>query len=297
VLRLHTSTYPATTSITLEIRGEACRGEILTDGRCVPLDRVGCVWLRRPGPPTVDQRVESSAVDFVVAQAKSFLDFLYTLLGDVWVGHPHRLRLAEVKPLQLLRAHSFGLQTPDTLITNDRSSLAAFCRRVPATRYAVKPIHLLGVNTAEGWRFPLTAAVQHVDTLPGVEFAPTILQPYIPKDFELRCVVIGNEIFAARIDSQTQADTTIDWRGGDARHEHYCLPGDVARASLKLVKSFGLNFASMDLVVTPDGDHVFLELNPNGQFMWLEYELGLPLSGKMADLLCSLFTCTEENVP
>jgi hypothetical protein len=51
--------------------------------------------------------------------------------------------------------------------------------------------------------------------------------------------------------------------------------------------SFGLNFASLDMIVTPDGEFVFLELNPNGQWLWLEYELGLPLVASMADLLTS----------
>jgi hypothetical protein len=55
----------------------------------------------------------------------------------------------------------------------------------------------------------------------------------------------------------------------------------------RLMDSFGLNFASLDMIVTPEGDFVFLELNPNGQWLWLELELGLPLVASMADLLTS----------
>jgi hypothetical protein len=58
--------------------------------------------------------------------------------------------------------------------------------------------------------------------------------------------------------------------------------------------SFGLNFASLDMIVTPDGEFVFLELNPNGQWLWLEYELGLPLVASMADLLTSNLPTAER---
>lgn len=71
------------------------------------------------------------------------------------------------------------------------------------------------------------------------------------------------------------------------RNEPYELPEPIATAAIELTHGFGLNYSSIDFIVTPQGDHVFLELNPNGQFLWLEFEAGLPLSSRMADLLCS----------
>ena len=37
-----------------------------------------------------------------------------------------------------------------------------------------------------------------------------------------------------------------------------------------LVSGYGLNFSAMDLIVTPDDRYVFLENNPNGQFIFVE---------------------------
>jgi hypothetical protein len=51
------------------------------------------------------------------------------------------------------------------------------------------------------------------------------------------------------------------------------------------MRSFEINFASIDMILTPDDEFVFLELNPNGQWLWLELELGLPLVASMVDLL------------
>src|SRR5581483_5197347 len=117
--------------------------------------------------------------------------------------------------------------------------------------------------------------------------APTIFQPYIEKAFELRCVIIGERILAAKIDSQATEATRTDWRAGEAEHEIFALPEKVKASIRRLMASFGLNFASLDMIVTPEGEFVFLELNPNGQWLWLELELGLPLVPSTADLLTS----------
>ena len=70
-----------------------------------------------------------------------------------------------------------------------------------------------------------------------------------------------------------------------ATYEPHDLPADIGAALLEVVRGFGLRFCSADLVLTPDGRYVFLDLNPNGQWLWLEIEAGLPLSAAMADLL------------
>jgi glutathione synthase/RimK-type ligase-like ATP-grasp enzyme len=82
----------------------------------------------------------------------------------------------------------------------------------------------------------------------------------------------------------------VDWRGGDPAHEIFTLPERVEASVHRLLDSFDLNFASLDMIVTPEGDYVFLELNPNGQWLWLEFELGLPLVSSMADLLTTNHT-------
>jgi glutathione synthase/RimK-type ligase-like ATP-grasp enzyme len=119
-----------------------------------------------------------------------------------------------------------------------------------------------------------------------------MFQPYVDKALELRCVVIGEHIFCASIDSQANELTRRDWRAGDWRgtelHQAvFALPDHVQAAIHRLMDSFDINFASMDMIVTPDGEFVFLELNPNGQWLWLELDLGLPLVASMADLLTS----------
>jgi len=109
-------------------------------------------------------------------------------------------------------------------------------------------------------------------------------------------VVVGREVFPVRIDSQRLENTRIDWRAAwsneltkdENRYEVYELPEHVTRSIYRLMDSFGIRFASMDLIVSPAGEVVFLDLNPNGQWLWLEKALGLPIASSLAEMLITL---------
>jgi glutathione synthase/RimK-type ligase-like ATP-grasp enzyme len=208
----------------------------------------------------------------------------------MWVGQPFRLRRAEVKALQLAEAGKAGLATPTTLISNEPDRAAEFVEALADTDCAVKPLIATRVDGEEGARLPLTTVLPRGHALDSVALSPNIFQPYIEKAYELRCVVMGDEIFTAKLDSQAHESTRKDWRAGavegeDVEYEVYDLPERVQAALHRLMRSFEINFASIDLIVTPDGEFVFLDLNPNGQWLWLQEELGLPLVAAMADLL------------
>jgi hypothetical protein len=151
----------------------------------------------------------------------------------------------------------------------------------------------------EGARLPLTTILPRGHALDSVALSPNVFQPYIEKAYELRCVVMGERIFTAKLDSQAHASTRTDWRAGDVedetvRHEVFDLPEPVQAGLHRLMRSFGINFASIDMIVTPQGEFVFLDLNPNGQWLWLEEELGLPLVAGMADLLTREYSPATE---
>jgi glutathione synthase/RimK-type ligase-like ATP-grasp enzyme len=113
---------------------------------------------------------------------------------------------------------------------------------------------------------------------------------------------MAEKIFAAKLNSQEHESTRTDWRagtpdGGDVEHEVFELPERVQAALHRMMRSFGLNFASIDMIVTPEGEFVFLDLNPNGQWLWLEEELGLPLVAGMADLLTTEYSPATIPAP
>ena len=288
IFRFQPEDFPHACSISIDIRDGCIEGEIQTAHHRVAFDEICAAWFRRSrnefaGPPNLtSERLDN----YVKAQSMATVIALCESLRTMWVGDPKRLRHAEIKALQLAEAARAGLTTPHTLISNDPTRAAAFVEGLgDTTECAIKPLIAVGVTDEHGYRLPFTTTLPAGHPLESVALAPNMFQPYIEKAFELRCVVIGDSIFCASINSQADDITRKDWRAGTREHAIFALPEDVAAAIRRLMASFGLNFASIDMIVTPAGEFVFLELNPNGQWLWLENELGLPLVASMADLL------------
>lgn len=296
VFRFHPEDFPHACSVSIELQDGRIGGELRNATGSVALTDIGAAWYRRARNLFEGKRLSLTAEtldNYVRAQSTATLAALCESLQTLWVGHPHRLRRAEVKALQLAKASAAGLNTPHTLISNSPAQVAAFVDGLGDRECALKPLMALGVSDADGYRLPLTTTLPAGHPLDSVATAPTIFQPYVDKEFELRCVVMGDRIFSAKLDSQASERTRTDWRAGAPRHEVFDLPEDVAEAIHRLMASFELNFASLDMIVTPEGDYVFLELNPNGQWLWLELELGLPLVAAMADLLTTNLTAAS----
>jgi hypothetical protein len=295
VFRFHTEDFPAGSQISISGAGTVWSAQIRTPLRSLHLQDVRAAWLRRPGAPVVDSALRPESREFAVQQARSTLTALYALIGDRWLSHPEAMRAADDKVTQLRRAAAAGLAVPDTLIGNDVDRVTGFHHgNVRSGRgTAVKSLWLrTPVSYDGGLRVPLTARWPQdaePDLVDTIGLTPAVFQEYVPKQREIRAVVIGGRVFAASVDSQSIPAARHDVRGAgkQAGYEPYDLPGDVRGALLEMVRGLGLRFCSADLVLTPDGRHVFLDLNPNGQWLWLELEAGLPLSAAMADLLAA----------
>jgi hypothetical protein len=294
VFRFHTEDFPADSQISISGAGSAWSAEIRTPLRSLHLQDVRAAWLRRPGDPVVAATLRPESREFAVRQARSTLTALYALIADRWLSPPESMRAAADKVLQMRRAVAAGLAVPDTLIGNDVDRAIEFHHgNVRLGRgTAVKSLWLREqVRYDGGLRLPLTTKWPddvEPDQVDTIRLAPTVFQEYVPKKREIRAVVIGGRVFAASVDSQLVPAARHDVRGiagKQARYEPYDLPEEVRSALLEMVRGLGLRFCSADLVLTPDGRHVFLDLNANGQWLWLELEAGLPLSAAMADVL------------
>ena len=201
------------------------------------------------------------------------------------------LRHAGNKQLQLQVARDVGLDTPRTLITNDPEAVQAFAG---AGEHGVvtKMLSSFAVLDEQGnEQVVFTTPIQSEDLedLDGLRLCPMTFQEQIPKRLELRTTVVGAQVFTASIDSQALGRAKIDWRREGTeladQWKAYSLPRDVEQKLLRLMDRFNLNYGAIDLIVTPDGRHVFLEVNPAGEFFWLELHPGFPISGALADVL------------
>src|SRR6266480_2695672 len=292
VFRFHPDDFPHACSISIDVQDGFIEREIVTSSRTVAFKDIYAAWYRRPQSLFAGSGSSLSMQlnNYIKGQSMLTLRTLCESLQTLWVCHPHKLQRADIKALQIAEASKAGLKTPRTLITNRPAKAAAFIDQLGGTECAIKPLHPAGVQNEEGYRLPLTTTLPKGHPLDSVALAPSIFQPYVSEAAELRCVVIGEKIFSAMIHSQANASTRKDWRAADCQLEPFSLPERVEASLLRLMDSFGINFASVDMILTPEGEFVFLELNPNGQWLWLEFELGLPLVANMADLLTKQYS-------
>lgn len=132
---------------------------------------------------------------------------------------------------------------------------------------------------------------------PDESFTQTasFIQNYVEKTYELRITVINQDIIACKIDSQAQDDDKgkIDWRQGydyNLKHEIVEIPERIRQFCLAFLEKMKLHFGCFDFIVTPKGEYVFLECNPNGQWLWIELETGYDISKVLAENLCKYET-------
>jgi hypothetical protein len=264
------------------------------DGEALDLADVTAVWYRRPSQPGIDDRITAPDHRRCVEEvSEALLLGLADMFADArWLpGTPRAVFAASNKVEQLAHATRVGLRPPRTLITNDPGELARFYEECNG-RLITKPVRALhGVYDADGsarafYARPLRRRDLH--NAAALRYAPMILQEYVPKRAELRVTVVGERVFAAEIDSQASRATQNDWRHYDVDRTSYRahdLPESVHRSCVRLVASYGLRYGALDLVLTPSGEYVFLELNPNGQWGFIEYLTGMPIADALADEL------------
>lgn len=117
-----------------------------------------------------------------------------------------------------------------------------------------------------------------------------LAQEYVDKDFELRITIVGEKIFTCAICSQEIEQTKIDWRNNNLeniKHGPYELPPDIKAKIFALMRRWHLSYGAIDMIVTPKGEYVFLEINPGGQWLWIEEMTGMPISQALAELLAN----------
>jgi MvdD family ATP-grasp ribosomal peptide maturase len=255
------------------------------------LREVTAIWHRRLNfgaglPHTLDKQLRHASLTETRAAAWGMLSSLEAFRMDAL---PH-IRHAENKQLQLQVARQLGLEIPRTLTSNDPAAVRAFAESCESGM-VTKMLSSFAVYEGGRELVVFTNPVQPEDLadLSGLSLCPMTFQEMIPKALELRTTVVGRRVMSASINSQSSQRAAHDWRRDGLRMiedwQPYELPREVEEKILRLMDYFVLNYGAIDIIVTPDGRHVFLEVNPVGEFFWLERSPGLPIAESIADLL------------
>jgi glutathione synthase/RimK-type ligase-like ATP-grasp enzyme len=285
---------PATFPSEAQLTARYCDGQwstqIVGDGYELSLGDVISVWLRRPGMFRVNPNLTSGARRFAIQEAQIAIGGLLQTLDCLWVNRLERAVVAECKPLQLKYATAVGFEVPRSLITNDPDAAIAFFEECDGN-VVYKPLSTSYLQTEPGGSalniYTSIVEREHLELAGAISATACLFQEHVAKKTELRITLIGDEVFPVQIDSQHAPKSSVDWRRGyeHLRYRIYPLPRSVRSRCLELNKCLGLVFSTMDFIITPDDDLIFLEVNPSGEWAWLEVETGLPMTEAMTDLL------------
>jgi glutathione synthase/RimK-type ligase-like ATP-grasp enzyme len=254
----------------------------------VDLSTIKSVYLRRPEISIENNSLTAAETNFIKSELYYTLEGIYRILDKAkWVNNIFNIRNAENKIYQLLLAKSIGFNIPNSLISNISSKAFAFFVGNDES-CVIKPIKtgLIEAEKEEGVIFT-SKVIFNSNNIDRVQACPVYLQNLVEKEGDVRVVVVGEKIFAAFIHSQDYEEATIDWRKADfpLKHSLIELPPDIEEKCQLLLSKLDLNFGALDFVLDREGNFIFLEINPNGQWAWVERQLNLKISDEIANLL------------
>lgn len=286
VVRLDLADFPARGEITLDY---TAAGEpvytVRTPTAHARLDRCRAAWWRRVRPFTVDSGLGTLRDQtFAISETGQALHGLFHSLNCTWVNPPAQDTIAHHKPYQWEVARRMGLTLPRTLVTNQTGQARRFIQEMGVGRTVFKAF----IASADAWRETRLVRTEDLALLDTVRYAPVIFQEYVP-GADLRVTIVGDRVFAAEIDA-SQTGYPVDMRMvvHEARVRPVTLPSAITGCLLRFMRALGLVYGAIDLRRRAGGEYVFLEVNPAGQWLFVEERTELPITAEIAALLSRL---------
>jgi Glutathione synthase/Ribosomal protein S6 modification enzyme (glutaminyl transferase) len=243
------------------------------------ISEIDLIWWRRVNYP---QKLSSTITDpFHISLIHN--DCKAALLGlfmnefkGIWINDPSATRLAQNKLIQLRAAEHAGFLVPRTLVSNDPRKIREFCKELDY-QVVVKPVR--GAINCQLYARMLRE--EHLEFDDALKLSPAIYQEYIPGNKHLRVHCFGDDIYTVLIESKD-----LDWRENIDIPIHISDCGEAIKDLLRIVlRKLGLKMGVIDLKLSQTGTPVWLEINPQGQFLFAEGLSGLDLTSAFADFL------------
>lgn len=263
---------------------------IIIDGKTYNVNDFSGIWYMKPHLPR--ELINFEPVEyryFIQRQFKAMRVALWSIFQNKkWIDNPWSIQVAEDKLYQLYIATEIGFNVPDTLVTSDPDKVRSFYKKndkdIIVKQLSASPIlnKVLFTNRVDD---------NNLKLIDSVKIAPSIFQKRISKKYELRITVVGEKIFTAKIHSQADESTSLDWRvrpklnDFEVKMEKTDLPLEIKSKIKTFMDRLNLRFGCIDMIVDRKGEYVFLEINPNGQWYFVQLHTGAEIAKAIAHLL------------
>lgn len=291
-IRFDVDRYPLETSLTTSFQNNRWRILLDTGSAVHNLEDVTAVWYRRSfnlgkGLQTV---IDQEYLRATIEEVKRTLMGMLEGLNCFHMARHSVYRRLDSKEEQLKVAVRNGLLIPDTCISNKPEQVHAFIQKQErGVITKMQSSFAIYREAEEHVVFTNAVTVDHLQELNTLRYCPMVFQQQVEKKLELRVTIVGREIFAFSIDSQKVANAQVDWRKEGVNMvndwQPYTLPDEIQTKLLSFMDDYGLNYGAIDLILSPDDQYYFLEVNAAGEFFWLDRLCNHAISRQIAAVL------------
>ena len=287
------SDFPAKQAISFRINNNSVNVNVCNKNEPIEINGYDRGIVRRRREPILPDELNDTDRVFALRQACVVGDAIsyYMPNSGFWVNPPASKSASNNKALQLKTAVAVGLSVPETLISNNPTDAALFVAEHQRVIY--KPLSPAAwVTTGGDSHLTFTTIVTHEQILAAadaIEYAPCIFQKYINKKYEVRSVFMGKTCISAIITSENNK-IPVDWRVNYLSRDGLLidkieLPSEVKEKCFHLMNQLGIVFGSFDFCVDQNDEYFFLEVNPMGQFLWLDTNSHFPMLSMFCDFI------------
>lgn len=265
-----------TEEFTFSLTKNNVRRELSIGPRKLDLSRVEAVWYRRAIHPGPIATLSPSERAFVVGELRHLVMGLVLNPDVTWVNPIDKVSVAEHKIYQLQIAQKLGLRVPRTLVSRDPVELRNFAAGNKIGTICKPIFHGMFVDERSSYSIYTRRVTSDSIDVESVQYCPVLLQEEIARTSDVRVTFIGSKCFVADIKGDP---SLVDWRDPEFKVDFSAssLPAEIQEMCRAMLEKLGLIYGAFDFIRTPEGELVFLEVNPTGEWAWLEDRLGFPM--------------------
>jgi glutathione synthase/RimK-type ligase-like ATP-grasp enzyme len=255
------------------------------DSTVIDLEQVHCVFCRYALENTYhsEDLIEKLSINENIALLNGFL---LNVDKSKWINYPWVESQVEGKIFPLKIAKSIGLEIPEYIVSNNKNSIAEFCKSnkkyvikmLSDVNFAIQNNETKDIPDYTSYQAPFTSDFEIEKILnKKTDATPMLIQEKIIGEYEWRSVVVSNnEVFSTKIH---MSDEFTDSRLGRRNNELVdILPHSINQMLCVLIKKLDLKFCTFDLIEL-NNKFYLIDINPSGNWLWQEQEpLNLPIS-------------------
>lgn len=224
--------------------------------------------------------------DYLKAEISDLMEYVHYVFDEKCIGGYGKGKVNKLVVLD--KARSLGISIPKTLVVFNKQKLAEICAKDNYITKAISDTYVTESNHIGYTTYTESVKMDDLHYLNN-EIFPSLIQKEINKKIELRIFFWYGEIFTLAIFSQNDEQTKTDFRIYNKtkpnRFVPYKFPEKEAEKLVLLMEVMGLQTGSIDYILDKEGNYIFLEINPVGQFGMVSVPGTYYLEKKIAEKL------------